>query len=108
MAERYLNTAWNAVHYLAQRYKNRVFTGIGIPYNKELITSQEIELIGEKLCEIDPEIQVCVLDYRPEFKRLNLVKPSFVEMVEIHKKLSNKGLKTVICQTEYGHIGPEL
>jgi len=108
MAERYLNTAWDAVRYLIERYKDRVFTGVGIPYNKELIPPQEIELIGERLYEIDPEIQVCVLDYRPEFKRLDLVKPNYYEMVKIHKILTNKGLETVMCQTEYGHIGPEI
>jgi pyruvate formate lyase activating enzyme len=108
MAERYLNTAWDAVRYLIESYKDTVFTGVGIPYNKELIPPQEIELIAKRLHEIDPEIQVCVLDYRPEFKRLDLVKPHFNEMVEIHKILTSKGLKTVICQTGYGRIGPEL
>jgi len=37
LAERYLNTAWDAVQYLIERYKYTVFTGVGIPYNKELI-----------------------------------------------------------------------
>ncbi|UCD32824.1 MAG: radical SAM protein [Desulfobacterales bacterium] len=107
LAVRYLNTAWGSVQYLIERYKESVFTGVGIPYNKELIKPQEIGMIGEKLYEIDPEIQVCVLDYRPEYNRVNLVRPSFGEMVEIQKILTTKGLKTVICQTEYGHIGPE-
>ena len=108
LAERYLNTAWDAAKYLIDRYKDRVFIGIGILYNKELISVHEIGLIGERLYEIDPEVQICVLDYRPEFKRLDLVKPGYEEMVEIHKILKGKGLKTVICQTQYGHIGPEL
>ena len=108
LAERYLNTAWDAAQYLIDRYKERVFIGIGIPYNKELISVQEIGLMGERLYEIDHEVQVCVLDYRPEFKRLGLIKPGYEEMVEIHKILREKRLTTVICQTEYGHIGPEL
>jgi len=108
LAEKYLNTSWDALRYLVNRYKDRVFIGIGIPYNKALISAEEIGLMGEKLYEIDPEIQVCVLDYRPEFKRLDLIKPNYEEMVGIHKILKGKGLKTVICQTEYGHIGPEL
>jgi pyruvate formate lyase activating enzyme len=108
LAERYLNTAWDAATYMVDRYRERVFTGIGIPYNKELISVQEMGLLGEKLYEIDPEIQVCVLDYRPEFKRLDLVKPSYDGMVEVHRILTREGLKTVICQTDYGHIGPEL
>ena len=108
LATRYLQTSWDAVRYLIERYKGRVFIGVGIPYNKALISTQEIGLMGEKLSAIDPEVQVCVLDYRPEYKRLDLVKPRYDEMLEIHKILNGKGLKTVICQTEYGHIGPEL
>lgn len=108
LAERYLNTAWDAVRYLIENYKDRVFIGVGIPYNRKLISAQEIGLMGDKLYEIDHEVQVCVLDYRPEFKRLDLIKPGYEEMVEIYRILKEKGLKTVICQTEYGHIGPEL
>ena len=108
LAERYHSTAWEAVRYLTVEYKDRVFTGVGIPYNRKLISVEEIGMMGEKLCQINPELQVCVLDYRPEFKKLNLVKPSYEEMVEIHRVLSGKGLRTVICQTKYGHIGPRL
>ena len=108
LAKRYLDTSWNAVRYLVNKYKGRVFTGVGIPYNKKLVSVQEIEIMGEKLSEIDSELQICVLDYRPEFKRRDLVKPSYDDMVAIQKILTAKGLRTVICQTEYGHIGPEL
>jgi len=107
LAERYLFTAWTAVRYLADRYESTVFTGVGIPYNAKLISLDEIGLMGKNLYEIDPDIQVCALDYRPEFKRLDLLKPSYDDMVEVHKVLKGAGLKTVICQTEYGHIGPE-
>ncbi|MCG6918491.1 MAG: radical SAM protein [Deltaproteobacteria bacterium] len=106
LAERYQRTAWEAVRYLIEEYKDRVFTGVGIPYNRDLISVQEVEMMGEKLSKIDPELQVCVLDYRPEFKKQDLVRPSYDEMVEIHTVLSGKGLKTVVCQTKYGHIGP--
>ena len=106
LAARYLSTAWKAVRYLTERHKDKIFTGVGIPYNEKLISLDEIGLIGKKLYEIDPEIQVCALDYRPEFKRLDLQKPTYDEMVEVQKVLQNAGLKTVICQTHRGHIGP--
>ena len=106
LAELYLSTAWNAVRYLAGRYENIIFTGVGIPYNAKLISLDEIGLIGRKLYEIDPKIQVCALDYRPEFERLDLQKPSYDDMVEVHNVLKAAGLKTVICQTERGHIDP--
>lgn len=106
LAELYLETAWNAVRYLAERYRDIVFTGVGIPYNAKLISLDEIGLIGKKLYEIDPEIQVCALDYRPEFKGLDLQRPSYDDMVEVHDVLEAAGLKTVLCQTDRGHIGP--
>jgi pyruvate formate lyase activating enzyme len=108
LAEKYHHTAWEAVRYLTEKYRDKVFTGVGIPYNRKLISVQEIEMMGDRLSKIDPELQVCVLDYRPEFKKKNLVKPSYDEMVEIHKVLVGKGLKTVVCQTKYGHIGPRV
>jgi len=57
---------------------------------------------------ISPGTQLRVLDYRPECNRPDLVKPSCDEMVKVHRILKRKGLKTVICQTDYGHMGPEL
>jgi pyruvate formate lyase activating enzyme len=89
-----------------ERYKDIIFTGVGIPYNEKLISLDEIGLIGKKLYEIDPNIQICALDYRPEFERLDLQRPSYGEMVEVHDVLKDAGLKTVICQTNRGHIGP--
>lgn len=106
LAALYLSTAWNAVRYLAERYKDIIFIGVGIPYNVKLISLDEIGLMGNKLFEIDPEIQVCALDYRPEFERLDLRRPSYDEMVEVHDVLKTAGLKIVICQTHRGHICP--
>jgi pyruvate formate lyase activating enzyme len=106
LADLYLSTAWKALEYLVERYKDIIFTGVGIPYNEKLISLDEIGLIGKKLYEIDPKIQVCALDYRPEFERLDLQRPSYGEMVKVHDVLKDAGLKTVICQTDRGHIGP--
>jgi pyruvate formate lyase activating enzyme len=40
-AERYKETAWEAVKYLIRNYSDKVFTGVGIPYNKELTSLTE-------------------------------------------------------------------
>ncbi|MEM1589582.1 MAG: hypothetical protein QXZ68_04080 [Candidatus Bathyarchaeia archaeon] len=72
-----------------------------------MITLEEIAKIGDEIRRIDSEIQVCVLDYRPEFRRQNISRPSFNEMVKVWETLKAVGLKTVICQTMYGHIGPD-
>jgi pyruvate formate lyase activating enzyme len=106
IAEKYHKTSWEAVKYLIDNYKDKVFIGIGIPYNKKLISIEEIEKIGDEIYKIDPEVQICILDYRPEFRNRKISRPSFMEMAKIWEILKSKGLKTVICQTELGHIGP--
>lgn len=106
LAQKYLKTSWKAVEYIINNYLEDVFLGIGIPYNSALISKDEVKEIGKKILSLKENVQVCVLDYRPEFRRKNLIKPSFNEMVEIKDILNSIGLKTVIIQTNEGHIGP--
>lgn len=84
-----------------------MFLGIGIPYNHELISLTELEKIGQKIVSLDTEVQVCVLDYNPDFRRMDLPSPSYTEMMEVHKTLRGTGLKTVICQIRGKHICPQ-
>lgn len=106
LAERYLQTSWNAVKYIADNYADRVYLGIGIPYNPALISLEEVCEIGYRIASIDPEIQVCVLDYFPTFRRRDIKRPPATHMVKIKKILNEIGLKYVIVQTSMGHIGP--
>lgn len=105
LAEEYRKTGWNAVKYIVDNYKDDIFIGVGIPYSRDLISLEEIGEIGEELCRIDDDLQVCVLDYRPEF-RSRIRRPEYGEMLEVHRILKGIGLRTVICQTAYGYIGP--
>ncbi|MDY6918261.1 MAG: radical SAM protein, partial [Chloroflexota bacterium] len=68
LAGRYRDTAWEAVRYIAERYGDTVFLGVGIPYNGELISASEVVRIGEGLVKISPSIQVGVLRYRADFR----------------------------------------
>ncbi len=106
LAARYLRTSWDAVRYLADRYSERVFLGVGIPYHPRLISREEISAMGDALCRIDPGIQITVLDYRPAFRRKDLTRPPAIEMQEIRAILAGTGLRTVICQTDAGPLGP--
>ena len=106
VALKYKETAWKACKYVFKRYSTNIFLGIGIPYNKDLVSLDEISLMGTRIRdEIGPSVQVCVLDYRPEF-RSKISRPTYEEMKEAHSILKGIGLTTVICQTEYGYIGP--
>ncbi|MHA1363748.1 MAG: radical SAM protein [Candidatus Freyarchaeota archaeon] len=108
LAEKYLNTSWGAVKYIADNYyPERVFMGVGIPYNRFIHPDlSEIYEMGLKIASIDPEIQVCGLDYRPEFRRRDITQPTPEEMMKVKKTLEEAGLKKVIVQTSRGHIGP--
>jgi len=83
-----------------------VYIGIGLVYNRELVTLDEIAKAGEKIASINPYLQVTVLDYFPAFRRRTLRRPSPTEMVKVKRILEDTGLKTVIVQTSIGHIGP--
>jgi len=112
VASAYLQTAWEAVRYISNNYRDWGFLGIGIPYNRDLMSTEELERIGKEVSTIDPDLQVCVLDYRPEFREAlanakGIRRPSYQEMVKIYHLLRETGLSTVLCQTPLGHIGPD-
>jgi len=106
LAKRYLETSWSAIKYIINSYKDKVYLGVGIPYNKAFMTFDEVSEIGDKIASIDDEVQVCVLDYFPTFRRRDLKRPSVREMLKVKRILNGCGLKYVIVQTKIGHIGP--
>jgi len=106
LASKYLQTSWKAVEYIYSNYRDKVYLGVGLIYNRDLITLDEIAEAGDKIYSIDPTIQVTVLDYFPTFRRKWLKRPTVNEMLEVKKVLEDRGLSTVIVQTELGHIGP--
>lgn len=106
LAENYLSTAWRAVEYVYGNYRDRVYLGVGLVYNRALISMEEIAEAGDRIASIDPNIQVTVLDYFPTFRRRWLRRPSLSEMLEVKRVLEERGLRTVIVQTELGHVGP--
>ena len=70
LASRFLDNAWRAVKYIADHYyPERVFLGVGLPYNSQLSSFEEALRFAERLRSIDPGIQLCVLDYFPAFRR---------------------------------------
>lgn len=106
LAKRYLVTSWNAVRYVAKKFKDKVFLGVGLPYNSALITLQEVSKFGRELADIDRDVQLCVLDYFPMFRRRDLKRPHPEEMLQVKEILEETGLKTVVVQTSWGHFGP--
>ena len=107
LARRYLENAWSVTEYVIDRYfPEPLFVGVGIPYNRYLITLEEVREIGKKIASVNPEVQVCLLDYFPTFRRLGMEKPSVAEMGRAREMLVETGLKTVLAQTTIGYLGP--
>ncbi len=104
IADKYLKTSWKAVKYILENYKDEIFLGVGIPFNKTFLNLEELYKIGVVLARWDPDIQVTVLDYRPEFRATFLQRPSFREMKIVKDTLRTSGLTNVICQTTTGYI----
>jgi pyruvate formate lyase activating enzyme len=107
LAERYLKNAWSVTEYLIDRYyPEPLFVGVGIPYNKHFISLEEVKEMGERIAEMNPEVQVCLLDYFPTFRRVGIERPSVAEMRRARETLVEAGLKTVLAQTIMGYLGP--
>jgi pyruvate formate lyase activating enzyme len=106
LAGRYLETAWEAIAYVVERYHDKVFLGVGMPYNRDLVSFDEVEAFGRRLASIDANVQLCVLDYFPTFRRRHLQRPEPAEMLAVKQVLEGTGLRKVIVQTTMGHLGP--
>ena len=100
-----LQQTWRSVEYLLEHYRDRIFIGIGIVYNNSLITIEEVKEIASRLLAIDSSVQVCLLDYRPEFRSLDIKRPSPGQMLDVWKLLKGMGLECVTCQTSAGFFG---
>ncbi len=105
-ASRYLENTWRAIEYIDGEYRGEVYLGVGLIYNRSLITLEEIAEAGSRIAAINPELQVTVLDYYPTFRRLDIERPTVDEMLRVKEALEGEGLKCVIVQTTRGHIGP--
>jgi len=107
LAGRYLENAWSITKYIIDSYfPESLFVGVGIPYNPFFITLEEVREMGERIANINHEVQVCLLDYFPSFRRLRMERPSVEEMRKARETLLETGLKTVLAQTTTGHIEP--
>jgi pyruvate formate lyase activating enzyme len=104
LAKRYFDNSWNAVKYILDNYYDQIFLGVGIPYNQEFMSFEELRKIGLKLSKWEPDLQVTVLDYRPEFRAQHIERPTEYEMKRVKEVLNNAGLNNVICQSIYGYI----
>jgi pyruvate formate lyase activating enzyme len=114
LARKYLETSWNAVEHLLQNhYPQNVFMGIGLPFNPSFYPStdamySELEEWASRIVSINDRVQITILDYRPEFRRKDISRPSIDEMKDVKSFMEGVGIRTVIAQTVAGHLAPTI
>lgn len=104
-SEAYLENSWDAIRYIATGHRE-VFLGVGVPYNSKLISVDEIRGMAALIGSISRKIQVTVLDYRSEFRCMDIERPSVKEMLHVKGVMEDEGLEVVLAQTEHGFMGP--
>ena len=67
---------------------------------------EELREIGDRIASMNPQVQVCILDYFPTFRRRDMRRPTVEEMRKARETLLEAGLKTVTAQTTIGYLGP--
>ncbi|MGB9837974.1 radical SAM protein [Methanothermobacter sp.] len=100
----YLENSWNAFSYISEEHHG-IFMGLGVPYNSALISTREIAEMASEIVSVSADVQVTLLDYRPEFRLKDIQRPSVPEMLEVRDLMLDEGLRRVIVQTSSGFIG---
>ncbi|MBI4773939.1 MAG: radical SAM protein [Deltaproteobacteria bacterium] len=97
-AKVFLETSWNAVRYLDERYREEVFMAVSLPYHPSIHSLDELADAARAIAEINPEMPVTLIEYQPAFRRRD---EAFVEshMMETAKGvLLSAGLSRVVVQ----------
>ena len=69
---------------------------------------KEICEIGERIAGWKRDFQIYVLDYRAEFKRWDVERPGYDDMVRGQRIIGGLGFEVYVCQRTYGNIGPGI
>jgi pyruvate formate lyase activating enzyme len=97
-ARQYLDTSWNALRYLNRAYRDRICTAVSLPYYPGIHSLPELEEAAKTLAEIDPDMPVTLIEYRPAFRSRDWSFTSAEEIEEARRTLESSGLRRVIVQ----------
>ena len=106
LVEKYKDTAWEAARYVICNYGDILSHVFNIPYNRELISLNELNQIGVNLHNMNPSVHVSVIAYKGAFRREHMPPPGYKEMEKAHAILRGVGLRNVFAQTIEGLIQP--
>ena len=97
-AERYLQTALQAIGYVHANYANRVFMAVSIPCHPRIHSKSELEEMAAALAALNPEIPVTLTELQPAFRCRDWPRLHRQTMEEASQFLEASGLKRVVIQ----------
>lgn len=97
-AQRYMDTAWQAVAYLNDVYREQIFTAVSVPCHPRIHSMNELEETARRLAAINPAMAVTLIEYQPAFRLRDWPRVSRKGMDMVHKLFVAAGLKRVVIQ----------
>lgn len=98
LAKRYLETSWQSVEHLVDKYVNKLFYHVAIPFHPQFVTYDEVFAMGKKLATLDKNMNVNLIIYQPSFRMRNAKLISNEETDKVFNLLKQTGLKNLWCQ----------
>jgi pyruvate formate lyase activating enzyme len=98
LAQLYLQTSWNAVRYINERYRQQVFMAVSLPCHPRIHSKAELYDSSAALAQIDPEMRVTLIEYQPAFRRRDWPFLGEKAMEQARKIVESAGLRNIIVQ----------
>lgn len=97
-AERYLETSWDAVRYIHDKYDGKVSMAVSFPYFPTVHTLEEIKGMAKALAKIDKDIPVTLIEYQPAFRLRDMEFIDKDDMKAALESIRSEGLRRVALQ----------
>jgi len=97
-AQLYLRNSWNAVRYIHEHYRSKVFMAVSLPCHPRIHSKAELHDSAEALAQIDPEMHVTLIEYQPAFRLRDWPFLGQQVMEQARQIVAEAGLRNIIIQ----------
>jgi pyruvate formate lyase activating enzyme len=97
-ARLYLQTSWNAVRYISERYRQQVFMAVSLPCHPRIHSKAELYDSCAALAQIDPEMRVTLIELQPAFRQRDWPFLGEKVMEQARTIVESAGLRNVVIQ----------
>jgi pyruvate formate lyase activating enzyme len=98
IAQQYMETSWNAVRYLNDTYREKIFMAVSLPCHPRIHSKAELEETARTIAKINPEMPISLIEYQPAFRLRDWPSLSSAVMDQARQIMESAGLQKVIVQ----------